>query len=104
MNAYESHMMRNVNTPANMTSDGKCAPAITRTTAMPVPSASAAPYAIARHCGGANAAGAMVQKAPVTSPETNEQFDAQLPLGSHHATKRSLPPNCVTSMGRGRPQ
>src|SRR5215468_3359795 len=97
-------MIRNVNTPANITSDGKCAPAITRSTAMPVPSASAAPYAIARQCGGANAAGARVQNAPVTSPETNEQFDGQSPRGSHQGRKRSVPPNCVTSIGRDRPQ
>src|SRR5215467_14861161 len=97
-------MTKNVNTPAKITSDGKWAPAITRITAMPTPSASEAPYARARHCGGANAAGAIVQNAPDTSPDTNAQLDGQLPRGSHQATKRSLPPNCVTSIGRGRPQ
>ena len=39
-----------------------------------------------------------------TSPETNEQLLGQSPRGSHQATKCWSPPNCVTSIGRGRPQ
>src|SRR5262249_45931632 len=72
-------------------------------TAMPVPSASAAPYAIARQCGGAKAAGARGQNAPGTSPETKEQFDGKTPPGSPQGAKGSVPPNCLTSIRRGRP-
>ena len=52
-------------------------------TAMPVPSASAAPTATARQGGGASTAGAMVQNAPDTSPDTKEQLLGQSPRGSH---------------------
>src|ERR1035437_5031390 len=68
------------------------------------PGPAAAPAARPRHDGGTSAAGAIVQNAPATSPDTNEQFLSHSPRGSHQATKCSVPPNCVTSIGRGRPQ
>src|SRR5689334_10654189 len=97
-------MMRNVNTPENTTSLKKCAPPESRNAPAAAPNSSAAPYAIARHAGGARAAGASVQNPPAPSPATNEQFLSHSPRGSHHGTNFSGPLNSVTSAGRGRPQ
>src|SRR3984893_5925407 len=49
-------------------------------------------------------AGAVIQTADEVSPETNEQFESQVPRGSHHGIKVWSPPNWVTIPGRGRAQ
>src|SRR5215471_20277347 len=49
-------------------------------------------------------AGAVIQTAEEVSPDTIEQFESQVPRGSHQGMNVESPPNWVTIPGRGRAQ
>ena len=76
-------MTTRVMTPANTTSVTKWRPNTTRKAPTAVPNTTAPPSAKGRTCGGAKLAGAMVQKAWLASPDTNEQFRLHVPPGRH---------------------
>src|SRR6516162_461338 len=104
MKPCTSQITRYVIRPAAAMSVKKCPPNAMRSTPVARPNKVAAAYASGRHAGGVSAAGAKVQNAVALSPEKNEQLRPQPPCGSHHATAGKVPPNSVTSTGRGRPQ